>query len=273
MPAADVSTWPDGVLTVTAKAQDGAQNPIGIDGIVDVDLAPVSISVNSVTADNVLNAAEKGVDLVLSGLTTNVEPGQTVTITFAGHRYTTSVNNDGSWSYTVPAADMARLKDGDAQVTVSVSNANGNPATSTQEYSVDASAPTLIIDPLSGDNLLNAAEAKQPLIVSGSSSAEPGQEVTVTLNNVNYTATVGADGRWSVSVPASDLAALKDGTLTVSASVADKAGNPANADRGMRVDITEPKLSIDPVAGDDIINASEHSQAHTVGGTSTGAAA
>ncbi|NIF31610.1 Ig-like domain-containing protein [Enterobacter sp. Cy-643] len=273
VPGSDVSRWPDGVLTVTAKAEDGAQNPVSIDGIVDVDLAPVSISVNSVTADNVLNAAEKGSDLVLSGLTTNVEPGQTVTITFAGHRYTTSVNDDGSWRYTVPAADMAKLKDGDAQVTVSVSNVNGNPANAAQEYSVDASAPTLLIDPLSGDNLLNAAEAKQPLIVSGSSSAEPGQNVTVTLNNVNYTATVGADGRWSVSVPANDLAALKDGIITVSASVADKAGNPANADRGMLVDITEPKLTIDTVAGDDIINASEHNQAHTVSGTSTGAAA
>ncbi|VEB97428.1 type I secretion C-terminal target domain (VC_A0849 subclass) [Cedecea lapagei] len=273
VPGVDVSSWPDGVLTVTAAAHDGANNPVSIDAVVDVDLAPVSISVNSITADNVLNAAEKGADLILSGLTTHVEPGQTVTITFAGHRYTTTVNDDGSWSYTVPAADMAKLKDGDAQVNVSVSNVSGNPASASQEYSVDASAPALTIDPLSGDNQLNAAEVKQPLIVSGSSNAEQGQEVTVTLNNVSYTATVGADGRWSVSVPASDLATLEDGILNVSASVADKAGNPANADRGVLVDITEPTLTIGTVAGDDTINASEHNQAHTVSGTSTGAAA
>ncbi|NIG73585.1 Ig-like domain-containing protein [Klebsiella sp. Ap-873] len=273
VPGSDVSHWPDGVLTVTARAEDGVQNPVSIDSIVDVDLSPVSISVNSVTADNVLNAAEKGSDLLLAGHTTNVEPGQTVTITFAGHRYTTVVNDDGSWSYTVPASDMAKLKDGDAQVTVSVSNVNGNAADASQQYSVDASAPGLTIDPLSGNNILNAAEAKQPLIISGSSSAEPGQEVTVTLNNVSYTAKVGADGRWSVSVPADSLAALNDGTVNVHAIVEDKAGNPANADRGMLVDITEPTLTIGPVAVDDTINASEHRQAHTVSGTSTGAAA
>ncbi|MRT58291.1 Ig-like domain-containing protein [Enterobacteriaceae bacterium RIT693] len=273
VPGTDVGNWPDGVLTVTASAKDGANNPVNINSIVDVDLAPVSISVNSVTADNVLNAGEKGADLLLSGLTTNVEPGQTVTLTFAGHRYTTTVNDDGSWHYTVPAADMAKLKDGDAQVTVSVSNVNGNPASAAQEYSVDASAPTLVIDPLSGDNMLNAADAKQPLIVNGSSSAEAGQIVTVTLNNVSYSAVVGTDGRWSVSVPAGDLAVLRDGTLTVSASVADKAGNPSSADRGMLVDITEPTLTIYTVADDDTINAAEHNQAHTVSGASAGAAA
>ncbi|MGN5978975.1 hypothetical protein ACP6MP_15105, partial [Enterococcus faecalis] len=84
VPAADVASWPDGVLTVTASASSSAGNPVSIDSIVDVDLAPVSISINSVTADNVLNAAEKGADLLLSGMTTNVEPGRTVTITFAG---------------------------------------------------------------------------------------------------------------------------------------------------------------------------------------------
>lgn len=273
VPAADVGNWPDGVLTVTASASSSAGNPVSIDSIVDVDLAPVSISINSVTADNVLNAAEKGADLLLSGMTTNVEPGQTVTITFAGHSYTTTVNDNGTWSYSVPAADMAKLKDGDAQVTVNVSNASGNPAIAGQEYSVDTSAPVLIIDPLSDNNILNAAEAKQPLTITGSSTAEPGQEVTLTLNNISYSAKVGADGRWSITVPADALAALSDGNVTVHATVADKAGNPSNADRSMLVDITEPKLMIETVAGDDTINAAEHSYAQTISGSSTGAAA
>ncbi len=60
VPAADVSRWADGSLIISASAQDTSGNPVNIGTVVDVDLAPVAISINSVTDDNVLNAAEKG---------------------------------------------------------------------------------------------------------------------------------------------------------------------------------------------------------------------
>lgn len=60
VPAADVSRWADGSLTISASAQDTSGNPVNIGTVVDVDLAPVAISINSVTDDNVLNSAEKG---------------------------------------------------------------------------------------------------------------------------------------------------------------------------------------------------------------------
>nr|WP_284317219.1 hypothetical protein [Escherichia coli] len=44
--------------------------------------------------------------------------------------------------------------------------------------------------------------------MSGSSTAEAGQTVTVTLNGVTYTGTVLADGSWSVRVPTADLSNL-----------------------------------------------------------------
>ena len=59
VPAADVSRWADGSLTISASAQDTSGNPVNIGTVVDVDLAPVAISINNVTDDNVLNAAEK----------------------------------------------------------------------------------------------------------------------------------------------------------------------------------------------------------------------
>ncbi|MCZ5551381.1 hypothetical protein O5707_07270 [Escherichia coli] len=48
---------------------------------------------------------------------------------------------------------------------------------------------------------LNADEAGSALTISGTSTAEAGQTVTVTLNGVNYSGNVQADGSWSVSVP------------------------------------------------------------------------
>ncbi|WP_404997468.1 Ig-like domain-containing protein [Enterobacter hormaechei] len=273
VPAADVSRWADGSLTISASAQDTSGNPVNIGTVVDVDLAPVAISINSVTDDNVLNAAEKGQDLVLSGSSSNVEAGQTVTIIFAGKTWTTTVDANGDWTCTVPAADLSGLKDGDASVQVSVTNVNGNVASSSQAFSVDTAAPAVTINTISGDNMLNAAEAAQDLTLSGTSTAEAGQTVTVTFNGNQYTAQVQANGSWTLDVPAADLAGIADGSAAVTATVSDKAGNPASAGASVLVDTTVPQITFNSVAGDDIVNIAEHGQALIVTGKVTGAQA
>ncbi|WP_154051242.1 Ig-like domain-containing protein [Enterobacter hormaechei] len=273
VPAADVSRWEDGSLTISASAQDTSGNPVNIGTVVDVDLAPVAISINSVTDDNVLNAAEKGQDLVLSGSSSNVEAGQTVTIIFAGKTWTTMVDANGDWTCTVPAADLSGLKDGDASVQVSVTNVNGNAASSSQAFSVDTAAPAVSINTISGDNILNAAEAAQDLTLSGTSTAEAGQTVTVTFNGNQYTAQVQANGSWTLDVPAADLAGIADGNAAVTATVSDKAGNPASAGASVLVDTTVPQITFNIVAGDDIVNIAEHGQALIVTGKVTGAQA
>jgi len=273
VPAADVSQWTDGSLNISARAHDASGNPVAIGTVVDVDLAPVAITISSVTDDNVLNAAEKGQDLVLSGTTSNVEAGQTVTITFAGKTYTTTVDTNGDWTWTVPSADLSGLKDGDASVQVSVTNVNGNAASSAQEFSVDTTAPTVTINTISHDNMLNEAEAAQDLTLSGTSTAEAGQTVTVTFNGNQYTAQVQADGSWTLDVPAADMAGIVDGNASVTATVADKAGNPASAGASVLVDTTVPQISFNIVAGDDIVNIAEHGQALIVSGKVTGAQA
>ncbi|MBE9456662.1 Ig-like domain-containing protein [Enterobacter hormaechei] len=273
VPAADVSRWADGSLTISASAQDTSGNPVNIGTVVDVDLAPVAISINSVTDDNVLNAAEKGQDLVLSGSSSNVEAGQTVTIIFAGKTWTTTVDANGDWTCTVPAADLSGLKDGDASVQVSVTNVNGNAASSSQAFSVDTAAPAVTINTISGDNMLNAAEAAQDLTLSGTSTAEAGQTVTVTFNGNQYTAQVQANGSWTLDVPAADLAGIADGSAAVTVTVSDKAGNPASAGASVLVDTTVPQITFNIVAGDDIVNIAEHGQALIVTGKVAGAQA
>ncbi|RTY46954.1 Ig-like domain-containing protein [Enterobacter hormaechei subsp. steigerwaltii] len=273
VPSADVSRWADGSLTISASAQDTSGNPVNIGTVVDVDLAPVAISINSVTDDNVLNAAEKGQDLVLSGSSSNVEAGQTVTIIFAGKTWTTTVDANGDWTCTVPAADLSGLKDGDASVQVSVTNVNGNAASSSQAFSVDTAAPAVTINTISGDNMLNAAEAAQDLTLSGTSTAEAGQTVTVTFNGNQYTAQVQANGSWTLDVPAADMAGITDGSAAVTATVSDKAGNPASAGASVLVDTTVPQITFNIVAGDDIVNIAEHGQALIVTGKVTGAQA
>ena len=273
IPSTDVSAWPEGTVKISVTGDSAAGNPITISHDVTVDLATVAISINALATDDVINAAEKGADLVLSGATTNVEAGQTVTISLNGRIYTTTVDDSGNWTYTVPSADLAGLKDGDASVQVSVTNVNGNSASAGHEYSVDATAPSVTINTIATDDILNATEAQSDLAISGTSTAEAGQTLTVSLNGKDYTTTVSADGSWTLNVPAADLAGLTDGSVTVTASVSDKAGNPASVDHTLTVDVTVPGVTIHTVAGDDVINAAEHNQAQIVSGSATGAAA
>ncbi|MFX0996436.1 Ig-like domain-containing protein [Escherichia coli] len=273
VPAADVSNWPAGTLNITVSGANSAGTQTSITHPLTVDLSTVAVSINSITSDDVINAAEKGAALTLSGSTSGVEAGQTVTITFGGKTYTTTVAANGSWNTTVPAADMATLRDGDASAQVRVTNVNGNSATATHEYSVDSAAPTVTINTIASDNIINASEAAAGVTVSGTSTAETGQTLTVTLNGTNYQTTVQADGSWSLTLPASDLTALANNGYTLTASVSDLAGNPGSASKGVTVDTTAPVISFNTVAGDDVINDVEHTQAQIISGTATGAVA
>lgn len=273
VPAADVSNWPAGTLNITVSGANSAGTQTSITHPLTVDLTAVAISMNSITSDDVINAAEKGAALTLSGSTSGIEAGQTVTVTFGGKTYTTTVAANGSWSTTVPAADMAALRDGDASAQVRVTNVNGNSATATHEYSVDSAAPTVTINTIASDNIINASEAAAGVTVSGTSTAETGQTLTVTLNGTNYQTTVQADGSWSLTMPASDLTALANNGYTLTATVSDLAGNPGSASKGVTVDTTAPVISFNTVAGDDVINNVEHTQAQIISGTATGAVA
>lgn len=84
-------------------------------------------------------------------------------------------------------------------MSVSAQDSAGNSASATHDISVDTTAPVVSIATLSGDDVLNAAEAQRLPTVHGASSAEAGQTVTVTLGGKTYTATVANDGtgRWT----------------------------------------------------------------------------
>ncbi|GHL45306.1 hypothetical protein ECZU29_01560 [Escherichia coli] len=63
VPAADVGNWPAGTVNITVSGATSAGNPVTITHPVTVDLAAVAISINTVSGDDVINAAEKGADL------------------------------------------------------------------------------------------------------------------------------------------------------------------------------------------------------------------
>ncbi|KAA1283279.1 Ig-like domain-containing protein, partial [Alcaligenes faecalis] len=97
-----------------------------------------------------------------------------------------------------------------------------------------------------------------------------GDTVTVTVNGKDYTTTVNADGKtWNVDVPGTELA--QDSNVHAKVETEDAAGNPASAeaDRGYGVDtdLPEAAITIDTIAGDDVINKAESESDVTITGT------
>ncbi|TGI06528.1 Ig-like domain-containing protein [Escherichia coli] len=262
-----------GANTIFVTVTDAAGNTGAASrAITLVGVSPL-ITINTVSGDDIISGAEKGAPLTLTGSTQQAETGQTVTVTLAGQSFTTTVQADGSWSLTVPAAAMGNLPDGAVAITASVTDLSGNTGNTSRTITVDSQAPALSIDPLTADNIINAAESGQDLPITGTTDAQPGQTVTVTLNGQTYQGIVQSDGTWSVTVPAANVDALADGNATVTASVNDVAGNPTSVSRVALVDATPPVVTINPVATDNVINTPEHTQAQIISGTVTGAQA
>jgi Bacterial Ig-like domain len=117
---------------------------------------------------------------------------------------------------------------------------NYNPAGILQ---IDTTAPTVAINTIASNNIVTAAKALTGFAISGTSSGvENGQNVTVNILNgsravVDSYAAVDQGNIWSVNVTSAQATALADGGYTVTANVADNAGNSApQASRALTVD-------------------------------------
>src|SRR5690606_39684359 len=147
--------------------------------------------------------------------------------------------------------------------TVTGTDVAGNTAdaSSTRVYTVDQQAEASIaIGVIAQDDIVNAAEAGGTVRVSGTTGGDvkAGDEVTLTVGESTYTATVQDDGSWSVDVAGSDLAGASQVVATVTGT--DVAGNTADASstRAYTVDQqAEASIAIGVIAHDDIEKAAE----------------
>jgi len=182
------------------------------------------ITINQFAGDDVLSNAEKSSDQLLSGSTSNVEPGQVVTITLGDQTISAVVDAQGNWSVTLSPAALNALNAGSLAISAVVTNQAGIEASENRAISVDTPAipgpPAVTVDAFTGDNQLSNAEKTTDQTVTGSTSnIEPGQVVTVTLGGQTYSGSVDAQGNWSVTLPLAALSVLASGETTLTVSV------------------------------------------------------
>ncbi|KEJ19406.1 Ig-like domain-containing protein, partial [Escherichia coli] len=223
--------------------------------------------------DDIINAAEHGQALVISGSSTGGEAGDVITVTLNSKTYTTTLDASGNWSVGVPAADVTALGSGPQTITATITDIAGNSDDASRTVTVNLTAPTIGINTIASDDVINATEKSADLQITGTSNQPAGTTITVTLNGQNYTATTDSSGNWSATVPASAVSALGEASYTVTANVTDSAGNSNSASHNVLVNSALPAVTINAVATDDIINAAESGNAQTISGQVTGAAA
>ena len=228
---------PDGKYTVSATVSNSTGKTATASDTGEIDTtAVITVEAPDLSNDNTPT---------LTGTTTDVEEGQTVTLTVTDSRggsqvVTATVQADGSYQAEVPNA----LPDGRYSVEAVVSDKAGNRAEARDDNNgkgnvIDTTAPVITVD--APDNTSD----NTPLI-SGTTDAPAGSVVSITVTDSRgsvqtVSASVGADGRYSVEVPK----ALAEGRYTAEAAVKDPAGNEGRASDNGSVDITAPVISVD----------------------------
>ena len=227
----------EGRYTAEAAVKDlaGNEGKTSDNGSVDTTAA-ITVEAPDLSNDNTPT---------LTGTTTDVEEGQTVTLTVTDSRggsqvVTATVQADGSYQAEVPNA----LPDGRYSVEAVVSDKAGNRAEARDDNNgkgnvIDTTAPVITVD--APDNTSD----NTPLI-SGTTDAPAGSIVSITVTDSQgsvqtVSASVGADGRYSVEVPK----ALAEGRYTAEAAVKDPVGNEGKASDNGSIDITAPVISVD----------------------------
>ncbi|MCV4801934.1 Ig-like domain-containing protein, partial [Escherichia coli] len=208
-----------------------------------VDSALPGVTINPVATDDIINAAEHGQALVIAGSSTGGEAGDVITVTLNSKTYTTTLDASGNWSVGVPLSDVTALGSGPQTITATITDAAGNSDDASRTVTVNLTAPTIGINTIASDDVINATEKGADLQISGTSNQPSGTTITVTLNGQNYTATTDASGNWSTTVPASAVGALGEASYTVTANVTDSAGNSGSTTHTVNVESLLPGVN------------------------------
>ncbi len=271
-------TSPLSAGNITATATDAADNTSAASATpaaATPEANTTTLTLDPIAGDNIVTTTEGSASTiaVTGKVGGTFATGDTVALSVNGKRYSGAVAANGSYSINVDSADLKA--DPDTKIEASVTGTGGQAAAAAQDYVVESGntnpdpnplpntggKTALSINPVAGDNVLTPAENTGSLAITGkvSGAFAAGDVVTVYVNGKAFTGTAAADGSFSASVPASDVAADKDGKIE--ARVTGTNGDSATAAQDYVVESgntpIQTALSINPVTGDNYIAVDE----------------
>jgi hypothetical protein len=258
-------------ITVTAK--DAAGNSASASRNVRVDtLAEVDVTSGQIGSDDRMIMSEsRSFDL-----TGTADPGATVKVTFEGQSITVTANGDGAWTAPFAFANFG-LATRTGTVQVQATDTAGNTATTSHTIQIDTEVQNFrltAVDDLTslaaGADAVNAMEALNGVTITG--TVEPGSTVTVKWGDMTLPAsavTVGANGVWTATVPASAIPAGQT-SVQVTATARDQYDNLSSTlTQNVAIDriVTPLTRGGGQIGGDGYISAAEAAAGVTLTGT------
>ncbi|MFW5440402.1 MAG: beta strand repeat-containing protein, partial [Methylophilaceae bacterium] len=230
------TTLADGTYNITAQATDVAGNTGVVSAALPVEVDTTAPSAPTVTItedannDGIINSAELSGDGLVDvsvALPGDAVAGDSITITDGTTPVTIVLSAADILAAFVTATFAAPASGSTITVNATITDVAGNVGSTASDSAViSTTSPTITIDVIAGDDIINAIEDNSPVTISGATAnVEDGQTVTVNVNGIDYFALVLTNA-WSLTVPAVDVQAF-DPAETVTADVTDVALNPA----------------------------------------------
>jgi len=197
------STLADGTYGISYTFTDSAGNTSVQSPVltIEVDTTTTAPVIDQpIAIDDIVNAAEQTA-VAITG-TAEADSDVLVTLTDSvGVSVDQTVITDGNGVWTLIPLDVSSLTDGNIDVTADATDVAGNTATALPvSFLLDRAEPTIVINPIAVDDIINATEDNADVVINGSvTDVEDGQTVTITLNGKTYTTTVVV-GTWSLDL-------------------------------------------------------------------------
>jgi hypothetical protein len=204
----------EGSYTITVTATDLAGN-VGTDtGTITIDLTPP----NAPDIDPI-NATDP--------ITGTAEPGSTVTVTFPDGSTAQAATDPVTGAWTV--ANPGNLVDGDTVTATATDPAGNISLPATEIVDGDGLPPVVALN----DEITNDATPELTGTIN-----DPNASIVVNVNGVDYPATNNGDGTWTLAD--NSLAALAEGSYTITVTATDLAGNVGTDTGTITIDLTPP---------------------------------
>ncbi|WBM71397.1 retention module-containing protein [Buttiauxella sp. WJP83] len=282
----DLSGLAEGEITVIATATDvsGRSAHSTVNAVIDITDLHDNITIDNVTADNVINIAEShhaqtSVHGTVSG---DARIGDKITLTVNGHEYTDVVIDlgNGVLGYRIDVSTQGLLADPNIHATVTSTDEAGNTTQASSDHHVEIDLDvhnSLTIQTVAGDDIVNTAESRMPTMITGvvGGDAKAGDPVTVTVGGRDfYGVVVNDNGQLHYEVPV-PTRLLKEGANGVQVQLVshDAAGNEAISIEHKTIVLdtqAHNTLSIDTVASDNTVNTAESRMPTLISGEVTG---
>jgi hypothetical protein len=247
----------EGAHTVLVRQTDAAGN-VSSNGSLSFNLDATADKpvINAIATNDIINASEVG-----SAITGTAEAGASVTLSLgSGHgqgsrkfislgqsrHVTVTADSHGDWSYTLTAADLAALGNGQTQVVARQTDVSGNSSFSTlRNITVDTWAPTVSIE--SSQTQLNAATPISVLAFTLSENSTDFTASSVTVMGGTLSNFAGSGTQYSATFTPTNAATTAGSVKVAAGAFRDAAGN-TNAEASnlieLSVDTVVPNVAV-----------------------------